>query len=172
MEINPIPIRVQRSRKKKQVSPNGLPIKYVGRPTAWGNPFKDDGDKVVVRHKKSWAIYHLKKYKDKSAVELFEDMCNDLNSHPVEESVRLHFQHIKDNISELKGFNLSCWCNYKCRCHADKLLSLVNKISTKHIVQTKITDGSIVSINTDDLSLCLADNEMYNFKTLAIFHVK
>ena len=35
-----VPVRVQRSRQHKQVSPNGLPIIYVGRPTKFGNPFK------------------------------------------------------------------------------------------------------------------------------------
>ena len=35
----PTPIRIQRSRKHKQVSPNGLPIIYVGRPGKWGNPW-------------------------------------------------------------------------------------------------------------------------------------
>lgn len=34
------PVRIQRSRKHKQQSPNGLPIVYVGRPTKWGNPYK------------------------------------------------------------------------------------------------------------------------------------
>lgn len=34
------PIRIQRSRQHKQVSPNGLPIVYVGRPSIWGNPYK------------------------------------------------------------------------------------------------------------------------------------
>jgi hypothetical protein len=33
------PIRIQRSRKHKQVSPNELEIVYVGRPTKYGNPF-------------------------------------------------------------------------------------------------------------------------------------
>jgi len=34
------PIRIQRSRQHKMVSPNGLPIVYVGRPSKWGNPYK------------------------------------------------------------------------------------------------------------------------------------
>ena len=38
------PVRLQRSRKHKQISPNGLPIIYVGRPTKWGNPFKVTGE--------------------------------------------------------------------------------------------------------------------------------
>jgi hypothetical protein len=34
------PVRIQRSRQHKQVSPNGLEIIYVGRPSKFGNPFK------------------------------------------------------------------------------------------------------------------------------------
>ena len=34
------PVRIQRSRQKKQVSPNGLLIIYVGRGSKYGNPFK------------------------------------------------------------------------------------------------------------------------------------
>jgi len=37
--MNKEPVRIQRSRKHKYVSPNGLPIVYVGRPGKWGNPF-------------------------------------------------------------------------------------------------------------------------------------
>jgi hypothetical protein len=33
------PVRITRSRQHKQVSPNGLPIVYVGRGSKWGNPF-------------------------------------------------------------------------------------------------------------------------------------
>ena len=35
-----VPQRIQRSRQHKMLSPNGLPIVYVGRPSKWGNPFK------------------------------------------------------------------------------------------------------------------------------------
>ena len=41
------PIRIQRSRKHKQVSPNGLPIVYVGRPSLFGNPFKVGEDGTI-----------------------------------------------------------------------------------------------------------------------------
>jgi len=36
----PAPVRLQRSRKKgaRLVSPNGLPVVYVGRGSKWGNP--------------------------------------------------------------------------------------------------------------------------------------
>lgn len=33
-------VHIQRSRQKKQVSPNGLEVVYVGRGSKYGNPFK------------------------------------------------------------------------------------------------------------------------------------
>lgn len=53
------PVRVQRSRKRgfrlQDVSPNGLPVVYVGRPTKWGNysgtlfAFAHDAEEAVKR---------------------------------------------------------------------------------------------------------------------------
>lgn len=37
--IKPIRLQRRRTRGFKLVSPNGLPNKYVGRPTKWGNPY-------------------------------------------------------------------------------------------------------------------------------------
>lgn len=46
---------------------------------------------------------------------------------------------------------------------------------TKYIVQTKLHSGSIVNFKVESdywLSMTLSANDMVNFKTLAIFHVK
>ena len=90
------PIRIQRSRKHKQVSPNGLPIVYVGRPGKWGNPFKED-----VWGREQALIY----YKDFLDTGIKRGMLK---------------------IEDLKGKNLSCWCPLACKCHADILLELSN----------------------------------------------
>ena len=45
------PVRIKRSRQFKQVSPNGLPITYVGRGSKWGNPFR-----VVKIGKNEWSV--------------------------------------------------------------------------------------------------------------------
>lgn len=50
-----VPVRIQRSRKHKQVSPNGLPIVYVGRGSRWGNPFR-----LVKYSDGKWAITWLR----------------------------------------------------------------------------------------------------------------
>lgn len=100
-----IPLRLQRSRKHKQVSPNGLPIVYVGRPTKWGNPFK-----VGEEHKFFGMIETVEK-----AVELYAKYIN----HQIKSGII--------DINELRGKNLSCWCGETCLCHADILLELATK---------------------------------------------
>ena len=93
--LNAVPVRLQRSRQHKQVSPNGLPIVYVGRPGKWGNPFKED---VWGREQA------LINYRD------FLETCIKTKSVKLE---------------DLKGKNLSCWCSSKEKCHADILLEYV-----------------------------------------------
>lgn len=93
--LNAVPVRIQRSRQHKQVSPNGLPIVYVGRPGKWGNPYKENvwgRDQALIN------------YRD------FLETCIKTGA-------------LK--LSELKGKNLSCWCSLKERCHADILLEYV-----------------------------------------------
>lgn len=114
-----IPVRIQRNRQSKQVSPNGLPIIYVGRPWKWGNPFRvtgkkgrwfvigDDGFSLVTFNEKNEAIdFCVENYK--------EYILHEHNLGIV-------------NVIDLKGKNLSCWCPMDCKCHADVLLELANK---------------------------------------------
>lgn len=93
------PIRIQRSRQQKQVSPNGLPIVYVGRPGKWGNPYiTGDASGLSIDQ----------------AISLYEKFVEDWN--------------LKEEIkNELKGKNLSCWCPLTHRCHADVLLKIANQ---------------------------------------------
>ena len=95
--MNKEPVRIQRSRKHKQVSPNGLPIVYVGRPTKWGNPYVPMlwGDTVETC---------IERYKTNMSTMLKQDA-----------------------LKELKGKNLSCWCKADEPCHADILLKLANQ---------------------------------------------
>jgi hypothetical protein len=124
-----MPFRLQRSRAKgaRLVSPNGLPIKYVGRRTKWGNPFfikpfgsrkwdvfsqleaTDDGEWLLVdccptRHDA-----------DLRAMELF---------HNALETGKLKVS-CDDVRFELRGFNLACWCKDP-PCHAIPLLEIAN----------------------------------------------
>jgi hypothetical protein len=98
------PLRLQRSRQQKLESPNGLPIKYVGRPSVWGNPFvigePDRMGKGLIKAER--------------AVELYRDWV------------------MNKDTSELRGKNLACFCLLKDKngnrvpCHADVLLELAN----------------------------------------------
>lgn len=94
------PVRIQRSRKHKQVSPNGLPIVYVGRPFKWGNPFKLKGGGLHTIEQVLSAYETVTKEKIKQGML---------------------------NIEELRGKNLSCWCPLSQKCHSEILLKLANQ---------------------------------------------
>ena len=95
--LNAVPVRIQRSRQHKQVSPNGLPIIYVARPSKWGNPYP----------KSLWG--------EERALENYK--------HYIETCIKTGALNPK----ELKGKNLSCWCRLDRKCHADVLLELANR---------------------------------------------
>ena len=99
------PICIQRSRQQKQISPNGLPIIYVGRPTKWGNPFKV-GDEGIDSREKAVALYK----------EWIENKMPNKQKPPTNTEIR----------NELAGKNLSCWCSLDGPCHADVLLEIAN----------------------------------------------
>lgn len=93
-----IPVRIQRSRKHKQVSPNLLEVKYVGRPGKFGNPYISGGSANLTNEE---AVNLFKQYVEK--------------------------WQMQDEIkSELKGKNLSCWFKIGDYCHADFLLEIAN----------------------------------------------
>lgn len=127
------PIRIQRSRQYQQISPNGLPIVYAGRPGKWGNPFKLMGDMIYVdaRHRRKilspWVLYYQTAgHNTEDVIRLFRDLMIDLNSHEVEEYIYERFRYMRDRIKDLRGKNLSCWCKLGEKCHADILLELAN----------------------------------------------
>jgi hypothetical protein len=71
---------------------------YIGRPSMWGNPFKEDdgGTRTkIIRQYKEWLMY------DPEAAEL-----------------RL-------NLHQLEGKTLGCWCKPKA-CHGDVIVELLN----------------------------------------------
>ncbi len=135
-------IRIQRSRQHKQVSPNGRPIIYVGRPSKWGNPFKVIGDMIYIN------AAHRRKVLDpwvyfcpgetKKCVELYrlvligrQANCNLETEDLAYCAGNLDAQHwlkyfrTQANFETIKHRNLSCWCKIGEPCHADVLLELV-----------------------------------------------
>ncbi len=93
-------IRVQRKRTKGWRMPENTV--YVGRGSKWGNPFK------VGQHGDA-----------SRCVEKFAQDIGWINS-------RLGFDY--EDISELKGKNLACWCSLENPCHADVLLEIANSV--------------------------------------------
>jgi len=133
-----VPVRIQRSRQHKQVSPNGLPIVYVGRPSKWGNPFE------LEKVNGGWLVLHIqgervdecgffktKLEAQKHAVERLRDYVSFLMPAKLygitDEDYKQHEEIFNEFISELKGKNLSCWCKVGEPCHADVLLELANR---------------------------------------------
>lgn len=109
------PIRIQRSRQKKQVSPNGLPIIYCGRGSKYGNPFRID-QKVTSEWLSIFDNKDIYKYLGKILTR--------------EDCIYLFKKYMSLEMAEFKevnkGKNLSCWCRLDEKCHSDTLLNLWN----------------------------------------------
>lgn len=126
------PIRIKRSRQNKQVSPNGLPIIYVGRGSRWGNPFKICeliNGKFAISHECDYQLHQITKevgcdskhYNTKCEAAIDAIKCYELYHHAKDSA------NMADAITNLKGKNLSCWCKLDDKCHADLLLELANR---------------------------------------------
>src|SRR5687767_11655193 len=108
------PLRLQRKRTKgfRLVSPNGLPVVYVSRPSKWGNPFRVDTNTRYAKRIQPPDGYWVASAQD--AVEKFERYLR-------ENSL------LRATLDELRGCNLACWCAIDAPwCHADVLLRLAN----------------------------------------------
>lgn len=77
---------------------------YVGRPTKWGNPFS---------HKEGTNAQYKVDTREEAVAKYQEWICYGEG------------QHLLDDLEELKGQDLGCWCAPN-RCHADVLLWLAN----------------------------------------------
>ena len=86
---------------------------YVGRGSKWGNPFTVGKDGARLQ-----------------CVELYNLVCSGYlvlteGDHDQQRKVQLA---IKNDLGELKGKDLACWCRDDGKpCHADILLRLANK---------------------------------------------
>lgn len=114
----PAPRRVQRTRTRGGGMPEGAV--YVGRPTAFGNPFKA-GDSVYVTGSASKAGgAEWEDLTAERAVELYKGYV--LGKPALLAKVR----------AELAGRDLACWCalvdenGQRVPCHADALLEIAN----------------------------------------------
>lgn len=131
--IQPVRIQMKRSNgfnlQEHSKSINGLECVLVSRPSKFGNPFKLMGDMVYVDagHRRKilskWVLY----YQDgghivEDVVILFQHLLFSPDWHEIEPEIKERFIWMRDNISQLKGKNLACYCKLDCTCHADILL--------------------------------------------------
>lgn len=127
------PVRIQRSRQHKQVSPNGLPIVYVGSPGKWGNPFKILGDMIYGN-----ASHRRKILSPWIYIEPGDNDFINWEAPLNEIVISLYVNWLVGNdnnyivppptdFSELRGHNLSCFCKIGEPCHADILLQICNE---------------------------------------------
>ena len=103
------PVRLQLSRRKGfdlqalSLATNGLPAVNVARPSNWGNPYTD-------------AQRQVEACDPGLLVALFRDWITKSSD----------AQSRRDDLPELRGKNLACWCPPGQPCHADVLLELAN----------------------------------------------
>lgn len=100
-----MPKRIQRKRTKGWRMPDNAV--YVGRGTKWGNPFRVCEDRTAAE---AVAAYRAWLTVDR----LHAGM-------PMEKSA------ILDDIEQLHGKDLACWCSPGSPCHADVLIELANR---------------------------------------------
>ena len=88
--------------------------KYVGRPTKWGNPFRVDelGAEEAVK----WYRECLRN----------NAMCYYYFGE-IEATIQFErFKWMSENLDQLRGFDLACFCSLDSPCHADVLIELIN----------------------------------------------
>lgn len=122
------PVRIQRKRTKGwKMPPNTI---YVGRPTIYGNPFKEVGDMIYgdASHRRKilspWIYIDAGPTGD--VVELYKDWITGIGDQAILSRVRPCPFTIEDIKKELGGKNLACFCCLECKCHASVLLKISN----------------------------------------------
>lgn len=119
-----MPKRIQRKRTRGWKMPDNTI--YVGRPSIWGNPF-----------------WHAQKFHGLAkSLELYESMAQGIWQPELVEGIpssvmvyadfqawlkRLGGHPIEMIRTNLRGFDLACWCRLDQPCHADTLLRLANR---------------------------------------------
>jgi len=99
------------------VSPNGLPIKVVSRPSKFSNPYHLD--RYVIEGEKDKK--KIRRRQREFAVRDFEHAIN-IGAGWV--------PSIEEIQRELRGYNLACWCSLDPNdgpCHVDVLLRIANE---------------------------------------------
>ena len=114
-----MPERIQRRRTKgARLPPNTV---YVGRPSAWGNPFKvgehGDAAECVALYRACILCTIAPGQLTKNQMAAANKAWPDGFSMPCEKTAKIF----------LRDKNLACFCKIGSPCHADVLLELANK---------------------------------------------
>lgn len=121
--------RHQRTRQKGYKTPENT--KYVGRPTKFGNPFRLTKDGKIECYSRfrtvfsKWILFlEYELYTIQDVVGLYERWLKGefLNKYPF-----LPIPPTEEEIKELEGKNLSCFCNLNQPCHVDIILKQFEK---------------------------------------------
>lgn len=109
------PVRIQRKRSKGWKMPAGTV--YVGRRSAWGNPWRvgEPIDWLIPEGGKGPLIPT-----EKGSVVTPEIAVAQFR-------IWVSGGAVKDIQADLRGKNLACWCPLDKPCHADVLLELANR---------------------------------------------
>jgi len=112
------PTRIQLSRRKGWRMPPDT-VK-VDRSTRWGNPF------VVGRHgTQAECVAHYARLAGGHVPISF--------GRDTYEAARESLRLIRENVGDLRGKNLACWCRLGEPCHADVLLAIANPPTCEEI---------------------------------------
>jgi hypothetical protein len=134
-----MPNRIQRQRTKGWRMPENAV--YVGRPTRWGNPFavgetlvrypsidgadwehegrsgKTPGEQHAYKHPDGSVTWHRVEVATREQViELYTLHTGPMGSYELD----------SEDLKQLRGKDLACWCPIGQPCHADVLLELAN----------------------------------------------
>lgn len=113
------PVRIQLSRKKGWQMPANTVSVARGPGRKWGNPFRvgvhGDARECVRRYR------HL-------CAGLIDRLTQPAPAY-ADQSASL--DAVRNDIEELRGRNLACWCPLDAPCHADVLLKLANREGSK-----------------------------------------
>lgn len=120
--------RIQRKRTKGWKMPQNAI--YVGRPSKWGNPIKLVGDCIYIdaSHRRKilspWVFYNVGDIDD--VLHLYWHIIHGTQFTNVD--LQYWSDKFKENdIEELRGKDLACFCSLKEKCHADLLIELLDE---------------------------------------------
>jgi Domain of unknown function (DUF4326) len=104
--------RVRRARTRGWRMPEGAV--YVGRPSAWGNPWRTGSTSWTV---KTGGRIDREPHPPLTAEQAIDSYRNSITHDPAQVAM------IRE---ELAGKDLACWCPLDQPCHADVLLEIAN----------------------------------------------